>query len=44
MEPNSALLDAAIAMHEMYLTLVQAGFTEHQALYVVAVFLKPETK
>jgi len=35
------LLDAAIAMHELFLTLKQAGFTEGQALYIVAQGIKP---
>jgi hypothetical protein len=35
------LLDAAISMHELFLTLTQAGFTEAQALYIVAQGIKP---
>lgn len=31
-----SLLEAAIAMHEIYLSLIQAGFTEHQSLIIVA--------
>lgn len=32
---KSPALEAAIALHEMFLTFVQAGFTEDQALKIV---------
>lgn len=37
---NSPILDAAIALHEMFLTLVKAGFNEDQALFLVADVLR----
>lgn len=39
--PISALLEAAISMHEMYVSFVAAGFTETQALTLVAQTLRP---
>lgn len=36
-DPLSPLAEAATAMHEMFESLVEAGFTEWQALVVVAV-------
>lgn len=39
---KSPLLDACISMHELFATLVEAGFTENQALYVVAQCLRPQ--
>lgn len=36
------LLDAAITMHEMFTTLIEAGFTEQQALYMVAQMLRTQ--
>lgn len=39
---NPPLLDAAIALHEMYLTLIMAGFSETQALYIVAQTFRPK--
>jgi len=36
----SPALNAAIAMHEMFETLIQAGFDEKQALYLVAEMLR----
>lgn len=32
----SPALNAAIAMHEMFETMIQAGFSEKQALYIIA--------
>lgn len=40
--PIKALLEAAISMHEMYVNFVAAGFTEQQALYLVAQTLRPQ--
>lgn len=40
--PIGALLDAAISMHEMYVSFVAAGFTEQQALYLVSQGLRPD--
>ena len=37
MDGDMGQLDgAAVAMHEMFQSLVRAGFTEQQALYIVA--------
>lgn len=41
--PIGALFDAAISMHEMYVNFVAAGFTEQQALYLVAQSLRPQS-
>lgn len=41
--PISLLLEAAISMHEMYLNFVAAGFTEAQALTLVAQTLRPQS-
>lgn len=40
-DPISELLHSALAMHEMFLTLVQGGFTEYQALVMIAQMIKP---
>lgn len=40
----SVLLEAAIGLHEMFLTLIAAGFTEYQALIMVVNFVKPDPK
>lgn len=40
--PISALLEAAISMHELYVSFVAAGFTEAQALTLVAQTLRPQ--
>lgn len=40
--PISALLEAAISMHELYVSFVAAGFTESQALTLVAQTLRPQ--
>ena len=37
----SPILDAAIALHELFTTLVAAGFSEYQALVIVGTYLKP---
>lgn len=39
---KSPALEAAIAMHEMYLTFMQAGFTETQALKMVIELLRQQ--
>lgn len=40
--PVYPILDAAIALHEMFLTLQVAGFTEAQALFIVAQVFRPK--
>lgn len=40
--PISVLLEAAISMHELYVSFVTAGFTEAQALTLVAQTLRPQ--
>lgn len=40
--PIGPLLDAAISIHEMYTSFVAAGFSEQQALYLVAQTLRPQ--
>ena len=37
----SPILDAAIALHELFLTLTAAGFNEYQALIIIGQYLKP---
>jgi len=39
-KPLSSLTTAAAAMHEFYLSLTKAGFTEEQALKLTAELLK----
>lgn len=34
-EPLSAMVEAAVSMQELFLSFVQAGFTEAQALHMV---------
>jgi hypothetical protein len=47
MDDNSlyTLKDTAVMTHEMFITYVEAGFTEHQALYligqIIAASLRP---
>lgn len=41
--PISVLLEAAISMHELYVSFVAAGFTEAQALTLVAQTLRPQS-
>ena len=36
-DPFTAMAEAATAMHELWKTFVDAGFTEAQALYLVGV-------
>lgn len=44
-DPISSLAGAAAGLHELYLTFVEAGFAESQALYLlgqmVAASMKP---
>lgn len=40
-DPVTSVLASAIAMHELYLTLQQAGFTSWEALFIVAQALRP---
>lgn len=35
-DPFSTLAEAAVQIHEMYLSYLRAGFTEGQALYLTA--------
>jgi hypothetical protein len=35
-EPLSELVEGAVAAHEMFLAYKEAGFTDNQALYLVA--------
>lgn len=39
--PISALMEAAISLHELYSSLKEAGFTEAQALNLVGQSLRP---
>lgn len=39
----SALFEAAISLHEMFITLLSAGFTEYQALVIVSQVMRPQT-
>lgn len=39
-DPLSSLGAAAAVMHEAFVSLLQAGFTESQALYLVAQLIK----
>jgi hypothetical protein len=39
-EPMTELGESAVHMHEVFLSYVQAGFTEQQALYLVGQALK----
>lgn len=34
-EPMTELLESAVSLHELYLSYVEAGFTEQQALYLI---------
>ena len=40
--PISVLLEAAISLHELYTSFIAAGFTEAQALNLVAQTLRPQ--
>jgi len=42
LEPFTSLLEAAMSAHEMFLAFQAAGFTEQQALYLLAQTLRPE--
>jgi len=42
LEPFTCLLEAAVAMHEMYVTYQAAGFTKDEALYLVGQAVRPE--
>lgn len=35
-----SLADSAVAMHELFLSLVQAGFTERQGLFLISQILR----
>jgi hypothetical protein len=43
-EFNSPILEAAMALHEMFKTFMEAGFTESQALTLVSDVLKNSGK
>jgi hypothetical protein len=38
-EPLTALVEAAAQVHEMFLAYLKVGFTESQAIYLVAAVL-----
>lgn len=38
-KPLSSLVEAAVSMHEIFVTYVRAGFTENQALKLIAYIL-----
>lgn len=38
-EPLTPLTEGAAGLHEMFASLVRAGFSETQALYMLGVFL-----
>ena len=40
-EPFGTVLEAAIAMHELFLSYQAAGFSENQALYLCAQAVRP---
>lgn len=42
-DPISVLFEAAISMYELYSSFVSAGFTEAQALTLVAQTLRPQS-
>lgn len=37
----SPILEAAVGLHELFLTYVAAGFTEYQALVLVVEMVRP---
>ncbi|MFM7827905.1 MAG: hypothetical protein ACKO82_09925, partial [Acidimicrobiaceae bacterium] len=39
-KPLSSMTTAAVAMHEFYLSLIEAGFSDEQALKLTAELLK----
>jgi hypothetical protein len=42
-QPDSPLKEASIALNEMFATMVQSGFTELQALRLVAFLIEDMT-
>ena len=38
----STLLEAAVNLHEVFVTLMAGGFNEPQALYIVSQVLRPQ--
>lgn len=40
---STPLMDAAVAVHELFATYVLAGFSTKEALYLVAQQIKPES-
>jgi hypothetical protein len=42
-QPDTPLLEASIALNEMFTTMVQSGFTEIQALRLVAFLIEDMT-
>ena len=38
-DPFPTMSSGAVALHELYISLVAAGFTEHQALILIGVVL-----
>lgn len=40
-DPAPSVNMGAMATHELFVSYVKAGFTEHQALYLIALMLKP---
>lgn len=42
-EPMSVTAEAAAGLHELFLTYVAAGFTEAQALFLLAQIIRPQT-
>jgi len=34
-DPMSALQEASTQIHEMYISYIDAGFTQHEALYLI---------
>lgn len=40
-DPVLGLAQAAVQIHELFLSLVEGGFTEHQALVLIAFMFRP---
>ena len=40
-DPMAGLTEAAVSIHELFVSLVEAGFTEAQALSLVAQMFRP---
>jgi hypothetical protein len=38
-DPFGPLAEGAVAVHNLFLAYVEAGFTEHQAIYIVGQML-----